>query len=232
MHILLTRPLEDCKDLIFKFKTLGNKVSHLPLIEIKKKNYKILNIGDYKGIIFSSSNAVKNLVEKKINKNILCFCVGTATERIASESGFQNIFAASGNVENLKEIIRQNFDKKLGKLIYISGEIITKDLDKELISEGFSVDRIINYEALPNKNIDPKFFDQLKISMPDIIFVYSHNSAKYLLNLIKYYNLNDYWMNTNLMCISEKTSSVLNHVKCKKIFLFNPGEEEYLLYKI
>ena len=85
---------------------------------------------------------------------------------------------------------------------------------------------------MPNKNIDPKFFDQLKISMPDIIFVYSHNSAKYLLNLIKYYNLNDYWMNTNLMCISEKTSSVLNHVKWKKIFLFNPGEEEYLLYKI
>ena len=36
MHILLTRPLEDSKDLILKFKSLGHSVSHLPVIEIKK----------------------------------------------------------------------------------------------------------------------------------------------------------------------------------------------------
>ena len=36
MHILLTRPLEDCSDLIIKFKELGHTVSHLPLIKIKK----------------------------------------------------------------------------------------------------------------------------------------------------------------------------------------------------
>ena len=40
------------------------------------------------------------------------------------------------------------------------------------------------------------------------------------------------WMDTNLMCMSEKTSSILNEIKWKKIFLFNPGEEEFLLYKI
>ena len=49
---------------------------------------------------------------------------------------------------------------------------------------------------------------------------------------IDQYNLNDIWMNTNLMCMSEKISSVLNNIKWKKIFLFNAGEEEYLLYKI
>ncbi len=38
MHILLTRPIEDCKNLILKFKTLGHTVSHLPVIKIKKKN--------------------------------------------------------------------------------------------------------------------------------------------------------------------------------------------------
>ena len=38
MHILLTRPLEDCSNLIIKFKELGHTVSHLPVIKIKKKN--------------------------------------------------------------------------------------------------------------------------------------------------------------------------------------------------
>ena len=68
--------------------------------------------------------------------------------------------------------------------------------------------------------------------MPDIVYIYSLNSAENFLKIIKNYQLADFWMDTNLMCISEKTSSILNEIKWKKIFLFNPGEEEFLLYKI
>ena len=68
--------------------------------------------------------------------------------------------------------------------------------------------------------------------MPEIVYVYSQNSAISFLNLIKNYQLVDLWMDTNLMCIGEKTSAVLNEIKWKKIFLFNSGEEEFLLYKI
>ena len=57
-------------------------------------------------------------------------------------------------------------------------------------------------------------------------------SALLIANLIKNYELVNFWMNTNLMCIGEKTSAVLNEIKWKKIFLFNSGEEEFLLYKI
>ena len=39
MHILLTRPLDDCKDLILRFKSLGHKVSHLPVIKIEYVNH-------------------------------------------------------------------------------------------------------------------------------------------------------------------------------------------------
>ena len=101
-----------------------------------------------------------------------------------------------------------------------------------MASEGYSVERIINYSALPIDNLDLKFVEELRLSMPEIVFVYSENSAKSFISLIKKYELVDYWMNTNLMCIGEKTSSILNEIKWKKIFLFKPGEEEYLLYKI
>ena len=232
MHILLTRPFEDSKELIIKFQSLGHKVSHLPLIKIESKKYKELNFSEFSGIIFTSSNAVKYLNLKNINKNIYCFCVGSATERTARLSGFQNVYTADGNVNNLKEIILQYFNYKNGKLLYVSGEIISSNLDKDLISEGFSIKRLINYSVLPIDNLDLKFIEQLKSSLPEIIFVYSQNSAKNFLNLIKKYQLVDYWMDTNLMCISEKTSSVLNEIKWKKIFLFNPGEEEFFLYKI
>ena len=232
MHILLTRPIEDSKELIIKLNNLGHKVSHLPVINVVGEEYRDFSEEEFKGIIFTSSNAVKNLNLKNINKNIQCFCVGSATEKTARINGFQKVYSADGNVSNLKEIIIQNYNTKNEKLIYVSGEIITTNLDKDLISEGYNVDRIINYKVLPVENLDLKFLKELKSSIPEIVFIYSQNSAKSFLSIIKKYQLNDYWMSSNLMCMGEKTSRVLNEIKWKKIFLFNPGEEEYLLYKI
>ena len=232
MHILLTRPLEDSKDLIMRFKELGHQVSHLPVITIEKKDYEDPNYNEFKGIIFTSSNAIKNLDISKINKDIFCFCVGNATEKFAKEKGFQNIFTAEGNVSNLKEIILQNFDPKNGNLIYVSGELVSYDLDKELKIEGYYVKRIINYSVSSIEKLSDEFVGQLKNSIPEIVFIYSENSARSYLNLLKKYNLIDNWMDTNLMCLGEKSSAVLNEIKWKKIFLFNPGEEEFLLYKI
>ena len=68
--------------------------------------------------------------------------------------------------------------------------------------------------------------------MPDIVYIYSQNSALSFLNFIKNEKIENLWMNTNLMCMSEKSSSILNEIKWKKIFIFNSGEEEFLLYKI
>ena len=232
MHILLTRPLEDCLEMILRFKSLEHQVSHLPLLSIEKMNYEEIDFSDYGGIIFTSANAVKFLDSKHIDKKILCFCVGGATEKKARSLGFQNVFAADGNVENLKELILINFDQKDGKLIYVSGDILAVDLEQQLLNEGYYIKRIINYKTIHNEKFDEDFIKELKLKIPDIVYVYSQNSALSFLNFIKNNQSESLWMDTNLMCISEKTSSILNEIKWKKIFLFKPGEEEFLLYKI
>ena len=232
MHILLTRPLEDSHELILKFQSLGHEISHMPLINIEGKKYEPLNFSDFKGIIFTSANAIKFFDIKPIDKKIICFCVGSVTEKKARSCGFQNVLSTDGNVNNLKELILQNYNSSNGKLLYVSGEIISNDLDQQLISEGYNVKRIVNYSAKPVEKFNEVFIEKLKLKMPEIVYVYSQNSAISFLNLIKNYQLVDHWMDTNLMCIGEKTSMILNEIKWKKIFLFNPGEEEFLLYKI
>jgi uroporphyrinogen-III synthase len=232
MHILLTRPLEDSSEIILKFRSLGHQISHLPLLSLHKVDYEKINFLDYSAIIFTSANAVKFLTLKNIDKKLLCFCVGSATEKKARSGGFQNVIAAEGNVKNLKEMILQNFDKKSGKIIYVSGETISTELDQQLLREGYSIKRVINYSANHNENFDENFIKELKLNIPDIVYIYSQSSASSFLNFIKIYQFENLWMNTNLMCIGEKTSSILNEIKWKKIFLFNPGEEEFLLYKI
>ena len=104
MHILLTRPLEDCSEMIIKFQSLGHKVSHLPLLSIKKIFYEKIDFSKFGAIIFTSSNAVRFLNMNGLDKNIKCFCVGDATEKEARGYGFSNTIAAEGNVLNLKEL--------------------------------------------------------------------------------------------------------------------------------
>ena len=232
MHILLTRPLEDSSNIILKFKSLGHNISHLPLLNIEKMNYEEINFFDYGAIVFTSANAIKFLNLNKLDKNIMCFCVGDITEKKARSVGFQNTIAAEGNVLNLKELILRNYESKNKPLLYVSGETISVDLDQQLLNEGYKIKRVINYRVSHNQKFDENFIKELKLNIPDIVYVYSQNSALSFLNFIKNNQLQSLWMNTNLMCIGEKTSSILNEIKWKKIFLFNPGEEEFLLYKI
>ena len=232
MHILLTRPLEDCSEMILKFKSLGHQVSHIPLINIEKINYEEIEFSEYGGIIFTSANAVKYLDQNNIDKKIKCFCVGNFTEKKARSLGFQNTIAAEGNVSNLKELILQSYETKSKNLLYISGEIISVDLDQQLMKEGYGIKRVINYRLKHNQKFNESFVKDLKLNMPDMVYIYSQNSAQSFLSFVKNYQFESLWMNTNLSCIGEKTSSILNEIKWKKIFLFNPGEEEFLLYKI
>ena len=64
---------------------MKHKVSHLPLLQIKKKEIPETDFNQFKAIIFTSANAIKNLDISKIDKNIFCFCVGISTERKAKE---------------------------------------------------------------------------------------------------------------------------------------------------
>ena len=232
MHIIITRPIEDSLELIKNLKITHHTVTHLPLINIKKITNHYIDFKNYKGIIFTSANAIKLLDTKNISKKIECFCVGEATEKKAKYFGFYKAISAGGNVDALIELIIRTFDKNFGKLLYVSSEFISKELDFELKKKGYSVDRVINYTSEPINQIEQNTLDYIKKNTPDVIFVYSEKSAINLKDLIKKYSLVDVMMQSNLMCISKKTSKVLEFIKWKKVIFFNPGEEEFFLNKI
>ena len=232
MHIVITRPKEDSLDLIERLKNLGHADTHFPLIKIQKLNTSPINLKNYKAIIFTSSNAIKFMNIKNFDLKIKCFCVGNVTEQNAKKVGFINTYSSEGTVDSLTELIIRSLDTKSGKLLYLSSEFISKDLDVDLIKAGYSVNRISNYTSLEIDNIDEATLNLFKKNPPDAIFIYSSKSAKNLFNLINKYSLLNVVTHSNLMCISEKVLLVLKQIKWKKVFIFNPGEEEFLLNKI
>jgi len=232
MHIAITRPKEDSLYLIEKLIKLGHMVTHLPLIRIEKLETEKINLTNYEAVVFTSSNAIRYMNIEKFNSKIKCFCVGNATEFTAKQVGFVNTYSSEGTVDSLIELIIRTMDNKSGKLLYLSSEFISKDLDKDLIKAGYSVDRISNYTSLPIEEIDENTLNFLKKKPPDVIFIYSSKSAKNLIKLINKYSLLNVVTHSNLMCISEKVLLLLKEIKWKKVFIFSPGEEEFLLEKI
>ena len=232
MHIIITRPKEDSFHIIKNIIKAGHSVTHLPVIKIKKLETKKINLQDYNAVIFTSSNAIRFMDIKKFESKIKCFCVGNATELTAKQAGFINTYSSEGTVDSLVELILRTLEYKSGKLLYLSSEFISKDLDGDLINAGYSVDRVLNYTSLPVEEIDEITLNFIKKNPPDVFFIYSTKSAKNLFNLINKYSLLNIVTHSNLMCISEKVLLILKQIKWKKVFIFSPGEEEFLLNKI
>jgi len=232
LHIVITRPKEDSLFLIERLKKLGHIVTHFPVIKIEKLKTEKINFQNYKAVIFTSSNAIKFLNIDKFESKIKCYCVGKTTEFAARKAGFINTYSSEGTVDSLVELIIRSLENKSGKLLYLSSEFISKDLDVDLSNAGFMVDRVSNYTTSPIEEIDKNTIDFLKKKSPDAIFVYSSKSAKNLFHLINKYSLLNIVTQSNLMCISEKVLLVLKQIKWKKVFIFDPGEEEFLLNKI
>jgi len=232
VHIIITRPKEDSCHIIKNIIKAGHSVTHLPVIKIKKLETKKINLQDYNAVIFTSSNAIRFMNIKKFESKIKCFCVGNATELTAKQAGFINTYSSEGTVDSLVELILRTLESKSGKLLYLSSEFISKDLDGDLINAGYSVDRVLNYTSLPVEEIDEITLNFIKKNPPDVLFIYSSKSAKNLFNLINKYSLLNIVTHSNLMCISGKVLLILKQIKWKKVFIFSPGEEEFLLNKI
>ena len=114
MNILLTRPLIDAEDLMGKFFSLGHKIIHIPTLKISKANVDPADAKKYDAFIFTSANAIRNLKLINSDKNMTCFCVGSITEKIVRQAGYNNTISAGGTVNALKNIILNSdqIDKK------------------------------------------------------------------------------------------------------------------------
>ena len=226
MNIIITRPLMDSEDLMRKFFSMGHKIIHLPTLKISPTKINPIDGDEYDAFVFTSANAIRNLNLKNNNKNNLCFCVGSITEKIARQSGFVETFSAGGTINALKNLIlgsdKINNKSKIG---YICGDNISYELDKDLEKEGLNVKKIINYSSEKITDLNDENKKIIDKHPPDVIFIYSLRSAQSFIEIVKNYSLYPLMTGSKVMCISKKVAEIFNKKDWKKIEIFNPGEE-------
>jgi len=226
MNILITRPLIDSEDLMGKLFSLGHKIIHIPTLKISSNKIESVNLNQYDALIFTSANAIRNLKVVSEEKNKLCFCVGSITEKIARQLGYNNTLSAGGTVNALKNlIINSNQINEKSKLAYFCGDNITYDLDSELKREGLRINKIINYKSEKITDLNDQNKEIIANHSPDIIFIYSIRSGESFIEIVRNYSLYPLMTGSKVMCISEKVANLFKSDGWKKVEVFNPGEE-------
>ena len=226
MNILITRPLIDSEDLMGKLFSLGHKIVHIPTLKISASNVNPVDAKKYDAFIFTSANAIRNLKLNNQDNSKICFCVGSITEKIVRQKGYNNTISAGGTVNALKNIILNSdqIDKKKS-IAYFCGDYISSNLDIELKNEGFQIDKIINYTSDKLTDLNDENNKIIKNHPPDIIFIYSKRSAESFIEIAKKYTLEGLMTDSRVLCISEKVLSVFKNSGWKKLEVFQPGEE-------
>ena len=226
MNILITRPLIDSEDLMKQFFSMGHKIIHLPTLKISSANMDPVDPNNFDAFIFTSVNAVRNLILLNQNKDKPCFCVGAITEKIARQSGFTQTFSAGGTINALKNLILDsNAINKKSKIIYFCGDNITFDLDIELKKEGLKIKKIINYHSEKIVDLSDQNKKIIENHPPNVIFVYSSRSAQSFIEIVKNNSLYPLMTESKVMCISKKVAKLFILDGWKKIEVFSPGEE-------
>ena len=222
----MTRPLIDSEDLMGKLFSLGHKIVHIPTLKISASNANPVDAKKYDAFIFTSANAIRNLKLNNQDNSKICFCVGSITEKIVRQKGYNNTISAGGTVNALKNIILNSdqIDKKKS-IAYFCGDYISSNLDVELKNDGFQIDKIINYTSEKITDLNEENNKIVKNYPPDIIFIYSKRSAESFIEIVKKYSLNGLMTESRVLCISEKVLSVFKDTGWKKLEVFQPGEE-------
>ena len=226
MNILITRPLIDAEDMMEKFFALGHKTIHLPTLKILPLAIDPINPDEFDAFIFTSANAIRKLKLNSNNKNLHCFCVGSLTEKIVRQAGFNNTSSAGGTVNALKNLIMISEKiNKNSKLAYFCGDNISYNLDSELKKEGIKVKKIVNYSSEQIQDLNSENKKLIELYPPDLIFIYSSRSAQSFVAIVKNYSLGPLMTQSTVMCISEKVAYFFKSQGWEKVEIFSPGDE-------
>lgn len=99
------------------------------------------------GVLFTSANGVRALVEDRPAPAITAWCVGEATAEEARAAGFARIEIAAGTVEALAHHVSLHATPGAGPLLHAAGADLAGDLAGLLRADGFAVETRTFYKA-------------------------------------------------------------------------------------
>ncbi len=223
-NIVLTRARNQSLETIGQLKDLGANVISFPTIKINTitkdpiLDETIKNIHKYNTIIFTSENAVKSLLEKINELNVIfdpkaffVISIGDKTSQSCIENGFridfQSTFASSDSL--LKEL---GYIDLVGRKILIPSSTLSKENQfTSLEDHGAEITSMPIYKNTPNNSDTLKDEIHLINNVNIDLFIFTSPSTfKGFLEIIDIKDPKKYFNNKNIAVIGPITKKALN----------------------
>ncbi|MGE0007743.1 MAG: uroporphyrinogen-III synthase [Parvibaculaceae bacterium] len=180
MRLLVTRPRRDADVLEPRLARLGHEVIVSPLLEIVPRPEIDIPAARYQLIAVTSANALRCLSDDdRLDRlrRLPVMAVGPQSAAAARQAGFACIVEAGGDGAGLAEHIIEHSRPEAGAVLYLSGLDTASDFSGRLERAGFTVTRIIVYEARAAAALAPD------AASADGVLLYSPRSARLWLDL-------------------------------------------------
>ena len=146
MRVLVTRMQPDAGATAKRVRDHGAEAIVAPLIEYVPGPFDT-DLSGVQVLLFTSANGVRAFADATSARDRAVLTVGDATAEAARAAGFTRVRSAGGDVAALAALASEKLKPEHGRLLYISGADIARDLVEQLTGAGFAAERRIAYEA-------------------------------------------------------------------------------------
>jgi len=217
MAVLVTRPHPDDEHTASALRARGFDVLRAPMLRFEPLAFRDDDDeARYDAVLVTSANALRGIEPQLSGHRLLTlplFTVGEHTASVARQMGFENVIAADGDAARLRgcvlAAVKAKELKKSGRLLYLAGADISRDLAGELGAHGFSVVTQTTYKMVPVTSLPREACEAFAANGIEAVLHYSRRSARSFLDAARAAGVEISALAIPQVCISAAVASVL-----------------------
>ncbi len=186
--VLITRPAAEAAATAARLRAAGFATVVAPLMTIVPMANAVLDLDGAQGVLMTSANGVRALAAQTARRDLAVYAVGTASAAAARDAGFATVESADGDVTALAALVASRVDPGGGRLVHIAGRVTAggdgSGLAARLGDAGFSVERVVLYDAVAATALPADGLQALAGGRVDAVALYSPRSARLFVDLV------------------------------------------------
>lgn len=215
MRLLITRPEPDAAELKAKLLAQGHEVLIEPLLKINFEGAEAIDVAGAQALIATSRNGVRALATSPAigaARSLPLYAVGPGTAAAAKALGFAQVIMGPRAAKDLITLIALQAEVNGGPLVYLAGDTVAADVAGELRRLGFHVLEPVVYTTEAARQLSRPTIESFKMGEIDGVLLFSPQSARIYVSLIKSHGLLESARAITHFCLSAAVARALDEL--------------------
>jgi len=228
MRLLVTRPQPDASETAKRLAALGHAVEVAPMMEIAFSP-EPAGFGVPAALLVTSRNAVRALERWPAAgawRAVPVYAVGETTAALARAAGFDDVRAGPGDVTALADLVRADFDRDAGAILYPAARDQAADVAAMLT--GFTVITVEAYRGVAATRIEEEIARAIRSTAIDGVLFYSRRTAAIFAELVAAANLGEGLARAVFFALSATVAEALAGLRPAEVRVAARPDEESL----